>query len=313
MMRDGGSKMNGKRSRIAVMMILLLSLSLSACGAQQEGAPEPISGPADLTIGSKNFTENIILAHMMADLIEDRTGLKVKRTLNLGGSSVTWKALQSNDIQLYPDYTGTIVANYYQQETGDAEETLNRTRELVGKDGLEFLEPLGFSNSYTLAVSQQTAAKYNLRTYSDLAKVSPDMVLGAEFEFTDRPDTYPGLKELYNMNFKRVKGMDQGIKYRLIGQNDLDVASAYTTDGQIKVNNLFILEDDKGFFPPYDAGAVVRKDILKKHPEIRDALNELAGKIDEGRMQELNALVDEGYREDIVARDFLKELGLLKK
>ncbi|KKO54449.1 glycine betaine ABC transporter substrate-binding protein [Paenibacillus sp. DMB20] len=302
--------MNKKRWLLAAVAFMF-SISVIGCGAQQS-APGS-GGPADLTIGSKNFTENIILAHMMADLIEDRTGLTVRRTLNLGGSSVTWKALLNNDIQLYPDYTGTIVANYYQKETGSAEETLKRTRELVRGDGLEFLEPLGFSNSYALAVTPETAEKYNLKTYSDLAKVSAGLELGAEFEFTDRPDTYPGLKELYNMNFKRVKGMDQGIKYRLIGQNDLDVASAYTTDGQIKVNNLVILEDDKGFFPPYDAGAVVRSDLLKKYPEIRDALNELGGKINEENMQEMNALVDEGYREDIVARDFLVKLGLFQK
>lgn len=289
----------------------MFSISVIGCGVQRS-APGS-GGPADLTIGSKNFTENIILAHMMADLIEDRTGLKVRRTLNLGGSSVTWKALLNNDIQLYPDYTGTIVANYYQKETGNAQETLKRARELVRGNGLEFLEPLGFNNSYALAVTPETAEKYNLKTYSDLAKVSAGLELGAEFEFTDRPDTYPGLKELYNMNFKRVKGMDQGIKYRLISQNDLDVASAYTTDGQIKVNNLVILEDDKDFFPPYDAGAVVRSDLLKKYPEIRDALNELGGKINEENMQEMNALVDEGYREDIVARDFLVKLGLLEK
>ncbi|NMO96507.1 glycine betaine ABC transporter substrate-binding protein [Paenibacillus lemnae] len=303
--------MNKKRW-LSAAAALLLTFSLSACTVPT-ASPGSGGGPANLTIGSKNFTENIILAHMMADLIEDRTDLNVRRTLNLGGSSVTWKALLNNDIQLYPDYTGTIVANYYQEETGTAEETIKRTRELVSEDGLEFLEPLGFSNSYALAVSQETAAEYNLKTYSDLAQVSQDLELGAEFEFTDRPDTYPGLRELYDMEFKSVKGMDQGIKYRLMAQNDLDVSSAYTTDGQVKVNNLVLLEDDKGFFPPYDAGAVVRKDLLDEHPEIRDALNELGGKISEEKMQEMNALVDEGYREDIVARDFLVENGLLNK
>lgn len=300
--------MNNKRW-LFTALTLVLSLTLSACSNPQSSSSG--SGPTDLTIASKNFTENIILAHMMADLIEDRTDLKVKRTLNLGGSSVTWKALLNNDIQLYPDYTGTIVANYYQEETGTAEETLKLTRDLVGKDGLEFLEPLGFSNSYALAVTPETAEKYNLKTYSDLAKVSQDLELGAEFDFTDRPDAYPGVRDMYNMNFKNVKGMDQGIKYRMIGQNDLDVASAYTTDGQVKVNNLVILEDDKSFFPPYDAGAIVRSDVLEKYPEIRDVLNELAGKISEEDMQEMNALVDDGYREDLVARDYLVELGLI--
>lgn len=295
---------------ITLVCLLVLPLLLSSCTNPQTQTGN--TGPADLVIGSKNFTENIILAHMMADLIEDRTGLTVRRTVNLGGSSVTWKALQNNDIQLYPEYTGTIVANYYQEETGTAEETLKRAKALLARDDLEFLEPLGFNNSYGLAVTPETAEKYNLKTYSDLAKVSPELELGAEFEFTDRPDTYPGLRDLYDMHFKRVKGMDQGIKYRLIAQNDLDVANVYTTDGQVKVINLVILEDDKGFFPPYHAGPVVRGDLLQKYPEIRDALNELGGKISEENMQELNARVDEGYREDIVARNYLIEIGLLQ-
>lgn len=302
-----------KQKRILfTAIVLVLSLFLSSCSVPQSSTNN-LSGPADLTIASKNFTENIILAHMMADLIEDRTGLKVKRTLNLGGSSITWKALLNNDVQIYPDYTGTIVANYYQEETGTAEETLQRTRELISQDGLEFLEPLGFSNSYALAVTPETAEKYNLKTYSDLAKVSHNMELGAEFDFLDRPDSYPGLKELYNMDFKRAKGMDRGIKYRLLAQNDIDVASALTTDGQVTMNNLILLEDDKNFFPPYDAGAVVRSDLLEKYPEIRSAINELEGQISEKDMQEMNALVDEGYREDIVARDYLIKLGLIKE
>lgn len=301
-----------QKSILFTAIVLVMSLVLGACSVPQS-TQSNLSGPADLTIASKNFTENIILAHMMADLIEDRTGLKVKRTLNLGGSSITWKALLNNDVQLYPDYTGTIVANYYQEETGTAEETLQRTRELISQDGLEFLEPFGFSNSYALAVTPETAQKYNLKTFSDLAKVSHEMELGAEFDFLDRPDTYPGLQELYKMDFKRAKGMDRGIKYRLIAQNDIDVASALTTDGQVKMYDLVLLEDDKQFFPPYDAGAVIRSDLLEKHPEVGSAINELAGQISEQDMQEMNALVDEGYREDIVAREFLIKRGLLEK
>jgi osmoprotectant transport system substrate-binding protein len=267
---------------------------------------------ASITIGSKNFTENIILAHMMADVIEHETGLKVERKVNLGGSNVAWKALLNNDIQLYPDYTGTITANYYQEKTGSSEETFKKTQELLKRDNLVFPNKFGFNNTYTLAVTQETAQKLNLKSFSDLVKVSPNLMLGCEFEFKDRPDGYPGLQKTYGMNFKDVKGMDHGIMYRSLTDKQVDVIDAYSTDGQIKVNNLVILEDDKAFFPPYDAGPLVRGDILEKYPEIKTALAKLDGAMTESDMQELNAKVDsEGLKAETVANDFLKEKGLL--
>jgi osmoprotectant transport system substrate-binding protein len=267
-----------------------------------------------ITIGSKNFTENIILAHMMSDIIEDQTDLKVKRKVNLGGSNVAWKALLNNDIQLYPEYTGTIVSNYYQEQTGTAEETLNKTHELLKKDNLVFTNKFGFNNTYTLAVTKETANKYQLKSFSDLTKVSANLVLGCEFEFIDRPDGYPGLKKKYEMAFKDVKGMDHGIMYRSLSDKNVDVVDAFSTDGQIKVNDLVILTDDKAFFPPYDSGPLVRQDIMTKYPEITVALAKLQGKIDEGSMQALNAKVDsEGLKAQTVAHDFLKEKGLLSK
>jgi len=289
------------------LLAIVSAIGLSACGS---GA----AGRANITIGSKNFTENIILAHMMADIIEAKTGLKVERKVNLGGSNVAWKALQNNDIQLYPDYTGTIVANYYAEKTGTSRETLDKARELLKKDKMTFTEPFGFNNTYTLAVSQETANKYNLKTFSDLAKVSKELILGCEFEFKDRPDGYPGLQKAYDMSFKDVVGMDHGIMYRSLADKKVDVIDAFSTDGQIKVHQLVILQDDKSFFPPYDAGALVRDDVLEKYPEIKSALNELAGKISESDMQALNAKVDsEGLKAQTVAREFLVEKGLIAK
>jgi osmoprotectant transport system substrate-binding protein len=267
-----------------------------------------------ITIGSKNFTENIILAHMMADIIEDQTDIKVERKVNLGGSNVAWKALLNNDIQLYPEYTGTIVSNYYQEKTGTSEETLNKTHELLKKDNIVFTNQFGFNNTYTLAVTKEMASKYQLKSFSDLTKVSKDLVLGCEFEFKDRPDGYPGLNKKYGMAFKDVKGMDHGIMYRSLSDKNVDVVDAFSTDGQIKVNDLVILTDDKAFFPPYDAGPLVRQDIMTEYPEIKAALDKLQGKINEGDMQALNAKVDsEGLKAETVAHDFLKEKGLLSK
>lgn len=294
----------------ATLLIIAAALLLSACGAGSGTG----GGKDTITIGSKNFTENIILAHMMADLIEARTGLNVDRKVNLGGSNVAWKALLNNEIQLYPDYTGTIVANYYQEETGTSGETLDKARELLKQDNLTFTDPFGFNNTYTLAVKKETAEKYGLKTFSDLAKVAEELILGCEFEFLDRPDGLPGLKETYGMNFKNAVGMDHGIMYRSLVEGEVDVIDAFATDGQIKVHGLVILEDDKSFFPPYDAGALVRNDILEKYPEIESALNELGGVISESDMQALNAKVDEeGLKAEVVAREFLAEKGLIER
>ncbi|WP_068785812.1 glycine betaine ABC transporter substrate-binding protein [Paenibacillus phocaensis] len=301
-----------KKTTMTMVLGTLVSLALllAACGSS--GSAGSGSGK-EITIGSKNFTENVLLAHMMADLIEAKSDIKVKRTMNLGGSNVVWNALKNNEVQLYPDYTGTIVANYYQEQTGNSDETLEKTKELVKQDHLAFLEPFGINNTYTLAVTRETADKYNLKTFSDLAKVSQDMVLGVEFEFLDRDDGYPGIQKLYSMNFKDTKGMDHGIMYQAIEDGETDVTNAYATDAQIKVHNLVILEDDKEFFPPYDAGPVVRQDTLEQFPELTEILNALQGQLTEEEMQELNAQVDlEGLREDEVAHDFLVRKGLIE-
>lgn len=298
--------MKGKALIIGLASVLVFSLSgCGGSGARSGGT---------VTVGSKNFTENIIIAHMMADLVEAGTDLTVVRKVNLGGSNVAWTALENNDIQMYPDYTGTIVANYYQEKTGTSKETLDKTKELVKEDKLKALESFGFNNTYTLAVTQETAQKYNLNTFSDLAKAADKLTLGCEFEFKDRPDGYPGLQSTYSMNFKDVKGMDHGIMYRSLSQGEVDAVDAYATDGQIKVFDLKILKDDMEFFPPYDCLPVVRQDTLDKYPEIEGALNKLAGKIDEQIMQELNAKVDdEGMKAETVARDFLVSAGLIEK
>ncbi len=298
--------MKGKALIIGLASILVLSLS--GCGGNIT------KSGGTITVGSKNFTENIIIAHMMADLVEDGTDLKVVRKVNLGGSNVAWTALENNGIQMYPDYTGTIVANYYQEKTGTSSETLNKAKELVKKDKLKALGSLGFNNTYTLAVTQETAQKYNLNTFSDLAKAADKLTLGCEFEFKDRPDGYPGIKSTYNMNFKDVKGMDHGIMYRSLSEGEVDAVDAFATDGQIKVFDLKILKDDKEFFPPYDCLPVVRQDTLDEYPQIEKALDKLAGKIDEQAMQELNAKVDdEGMKAETVAHDFLVSSGLIEK
>ncbi|WP_234404952.1 glycine betaine ABC transporter substrate-binding protein [Paenibacillus bouchesdurhonensis] len=301
-----------KKMTVGLLVLALVAMLLTACGGGSNTSSGN-GGAGEITVGSKNFTENMLLALMMAELIEAKTDIKVKRQVNLGGSNVAWSALKNDEIQLYPEYTGTVVANYYQEETGNSAESLARTRELLTEDDLVFLEPFGINNTYTLAVTRETAEQHNLLTFSDLAKVSEDMVLGVEFEFLDRDDGFPGIQKLYGMNFKQQKGMDHGIMYQSIANGETDVTNAYATDAQIKVHDLVILQDDKEFFPPYDGGPIIRQDTLDNYPELEEVLNQMSGLISDEEMQKLNADVDvEGLKEEEVARQFLIEKGLIE-
>lgn len=294
-----------KTTFIKCLALLLLVTTLSGCIFKEEDA---------LIIGSRNNTESIILSNLMGQLIEEKTGINVTYKENLGGSNVVWTAMLNGKIDVIPDYTGTIVINYYQETTGNADETLAKTKELVSADGITALESFGFNNTYTLALDEAEAESLGVKTFSDFAKVSDDFILGAVFEFIDRPDGLPGFQKEYDLQFKDVKGMDHGIMYRSINAKEVDVINSYTTDGQLQMYNLRVLEDDKGYFPPYHALPLVRTEVLEQYPEIGEALLELAGKIDETAMQEMNAKVDnEGQMVELVAKEFLQEAGFISK
>lgn len=294
-----------KKTFIKCLALLLLVTTLSGCIFKEEDA---------LIIGSRNNTESIILSNLMGQLIEEKTGINVTYKENLGGSNVVWTAMLNGKIDVIPDYTGTIVINYYQETTGNADETLAKTKELVSADGITALESFGFNNTYTLALDEAEAESLGVTTFSDFAKVSDDFILGAVFEFIDRPDGLPGFQKEYDLQFKDVKGMDHGIMYRSINAKEVDVINSYTTDGQLQMYNLRVLEDDKGYFPPYHALPLVRTVVLEQYPEIGEVLLELAGKIDETAMQEMNAKVDnEGQMVELVAKEFLQEAGFISK
>lgn len=266
-----------------------------------------------VTLGSRNNTESIILSHVMGRLIEEETDLNIVYRENLGGSNVVWNALTNGNIHIIPDYTGTIVTSYYGEEPGNAEETLQMTRDLIEQDNLVALDTFGFNNTYTLALDEKLAEEHDVRTFSDFSKVSDQFVLGAVFEFIDRPDGLPGFEKEYDIKFKNVKGMDHGMMYRAIGSDEVDVINSYTTDGQLQIYDLRVLEDDKSFFPPYHALPLLRKEILEKYPELEEILGKLAGTIDEETIQVMNGKVDnDGMMVETVAEEFLKEEGLIK-
>ena len=293
-----------KRIGLKFMLLLMVSSLLAGCIFIEEDS---------LIVGSRNNTESIILSNVMGQLIEAETDIDVIYKENLGGSNVVWTAMLNDNIDVIPDYTGTIVINYYQETAGDADETLATTKELVAADGITALESFGFNNTYTLALDEDEAEELNLKTFSDFAEVSEDFILGAVFEFIDRPDGLPGFQEEYDLEFKDVKGMDHGIMYRSINAEEVDVINSYTTDGQLQMYNLRVLEDDQNYFPPYHALPLVRTEILEQYPELEDALLQLAGEIDEETMQAMNAKVDnEGQMVESVAEEFLQQAGLIE-
>lgn len=267
-----------------------------------------------LRLGSRNNTESIILSHIMGQLIEDKTDIKVLYKENLGGSSVVWNAITNGHIDIIPDYTGTIVVTYYHEEPGTADETLKMTKELVDGDGIVAFNTFGFNNTYTLALDESIAEDLDIHTFSDFSAYSQDFTLGAVFEFIDRPDGLPGFQKEYDLGFKDVKGMDHGMMYRSISAGEVDVINSYTTDGQLQVYDLRVLEDDKFYFPPYHALPLVRKETLIEYPEIESVLQLLEGVIDETAMQIMNGKVDnDGMMVERVAEEFLIEVGLIEE
>lgn len=293
-----------RKKFFGILLIAVVASMLSACIFIEEDS---------LVLGSRNNTESIILSHVMGQLIENKTDIKVIYKENLGGSNVVWNAMLNGNIDVVPDYTGTIVVNYYHEEPGDAEETLELTRRLVGEDGIIAFNTFGFNNTYTLALDETKAEELGVVTFSDFAAYSEDFTLGAVFEFIDRPDGLPGFSKEYGLNFKNVKGMDHGIMYRSINAGEVDVINSYTTDGQLQEFDLRVLEDDKSYFPPYHALPLVRKETLKEYPEIEAVLRQLEGAIDEDAMQKMNAKVDnDGMMVERVAEEFLVESGLIE-
>ena len=293
-----------KKKLTSLLLIAVITSMLSGCILIEKDS---------LTLGSRNNTESIILSHVMGQLIENKTDIKVIYKENLGGSNVVWNAMLNGNLDVIPDYTGTIVVTYYHEEPGTADETLETTRRLVAEDGIIAFNTFGFNNTYTLALDESKAEELGVVTFSDFAAYSEDFTLGAVFEFIDRPDGLPGFQKEYELKFKDVKGMDHGIMYRSINAGEVDVINSYTTDGQLQEFDLRVLEDDKSYFPPYHALPLVREETLEEYPEIEEILKQLEGMIDEEAMQKMNAKVDnEGMMVERVAEEFLVEVGLME-
>lgn len=291
-----------------ILLICFLVATIAGCSLAGKKSDR-------IVIGGKNFTEQDILVYLMKYMIEDKTNLKVEAKPFLGGTSVVAQALDRGDIQIYAEYTGTALINLLQQPViNDPQEAYDKVKQIYqDQKQLIWLKPFGFNNTYTLTMRADEAKALGIETFSDLVAKSPDLALGCTQEFLERSDGYQGLQQMYGIKFKSVNGMDPGLTYAAVRDGKVDVIDGFSTDGRIPAFNLKILKDDKRFFPPYYAAPVVREDVLKAHPEIADALNLLAGKLDDRQMAILNAKVDlEKKDAKDVAREWLKEQGLIK-
>ncbi|MGI9455176.1 MAG: glycine betaine ABC transporter substrate-binding protein, partial [Aeoliella sp.] len=271
---------------------------------------------ADIHIGSKMFSESLILGHMMAMMIEDRTDLEVDERFGLGGTMICHEALANGEIDVYAEYTGTSLATVLREPTiSDPDAVYEKVARLYReKLNLRVLAPFGFNNAYALCVQKVDAEQHGWKTISDLAKDAAELKAGWQSEFAERPDGYPGLNKTYGMKFAHVADIDAGLMYGAIKNGEVDVIAAYSTDGRIAAYDLVLLEDDRRFFPPYFAVPVVNGKTLKEHPELADALAPLAGLLDNDTMQKLNLAVDEHKRSpEVVAREFLVERGLITR
>ncbi len=267
-------------------LVLILSLTLLASCAKDESV---------ITVGSKNFTENILLAELVAQHIEARTDLTVVRRLNLGGSFLCHEAMRAGEIDIYPEYTGTALTAILKLPVDqDADSVLGTVSQAYReKFQVEWMPPFGFNNTFAIVVRGEEAVQRDLSTITGLAAVSPGLTIGFGFEFMERQDGYQGMVSAYGLTFAREpKTMDLGLVYRALRDGQIDVAVGNSTDGLIAALKLRILQDDKKFFPPYDAAAIVRTDTLTKNPELRHVLSQLGGLLTEEEMQILNHQVD---------------------
>ncbi len=303
--------MTAGRAWLAALLVLMPPAPGAAqVAGRDSAAAEPSRAP--VVIASKPFAESYVLAEMFAQLLEAR-GMAVDRRPGLGATEIAFQALRTGAIDLYPEYTGTgLLAILGETPRGDAREVYREvSREFRRRWDVEWLPPLGFQNTYAIAVRRTTADSLGLRSLTDLARAAPDLVAGFSPDFIGRADGLEGLRRAYGLEPGTVRPLLQAVKYRALASGDVDVIDGYSTDGAIARYDLVVLEDDRGFFPPYEAAALTAPGLARRRPDAVAALDELAGLLDEGLMRELNRRVEvDGEDVAAVAADALSRLGL---
>jgi osmoprotectant transport system substrate-binding protein len=300
-----------RRLLILPLLALLTAVTVIACtgggGGESSGAP--------IRVGSKDFTEQFILGEMYA-LVLENAGLQVERKLNLGGTPVAQAGLESGEIDLYPEYTGTGLLTVLKLPTeSDRQTAFDKVAQGYKEQfNLVWLDPAPMNNTQALAMTQEKSDALEIKTISEMAAKADQLVMIGAPEFAERQDGLPGLQAAYgNFQLKEYKAVDSGLRYKGLVDGDADVAVAYGTDGEISAFDLVLLEDDKKLFPPYQVAPVVRQAAIDANPDIADALNALAPKLTDEVMQRLNYEVSGNQREpEEVAKEFLTQEGLVK-
>ncbi len=285
---------------------LFLAVMLSSCVPSHSDR---------IVVGSKNFTESLMLGELLAQQIEARTHLKVERRFYLAGTYICQQAVLSGRIDIYPEYTGTALTAILKQKVGnDRTEVYQRVKnEYENRLGLTLGPPFGFNNTFAMEIRGDDARRLNLKTLSQAAAYAPKWRAGFGYEFMERPDGYAGMAAAYGLRFAAPpRIMDLGLLAPALKDHQIDLAGGNATDGLIPVFDFFVLEDDRNYFPPYEAVAVVRQQTLQRHPAVAQALNDLANKITDQEMQKLNYALD-GQHRDVkdVAHEFLQSKGLI--
>lgn len=276
-----------------------MALLLAGCSTKAPG----------FTIGSKNFTEQLVLGELLAQYLGRFTSLPIEKRFYLSGTYICHQALLAGRIDMYVEYTGTaLVAILKQPPSSDHAAVFNTVKSLyASKFGLEVFPSLGFNNTFAMVMRGADTRRMHLKTLSDVAAVAPQLRLGVGYEFMERADGYKGLVSKYGLTFKETpRVMDLGLLYRALQNNQIDMAAGSNTDGLIAALDLVVLEDDRHYFPPYDAVPIVRREALQRHPEVGDALRRLSGRISAEDMRHMNYAVD-GEKKDAeaVVKDFL--------
>jgi glycine betaine/choline ABC-type transport system substrate-binding protein len=287
--------------------LILAALLLASCAPSHSDR---------IVIGSKNFTESLVLGELLAQQVEAHTHLKVERRFYLAGTYICQQAMLAGRIDIYPEYTGTALTAILKQKVGgDKAEVYQRVKsEYEARLGLTLGPPFGFNDTFAMEIRGEDARRLNLKTLSQAAAFAPQWRAGFGYEFMERPDGYAGLAAAYGLRFAAPpRVMDLGLLAPALKNHQIDIAAGNATDGLIPVLDLFALEDDRHYFPPYEAVAVIREQVARQHPEVAEAIAELGGKISDQEMQQLNYALD-GQHRDVkdVAHECLRSKGLVK-
>ena len=295
------------KQRLSAIRIIFLALLLPSCSPAHSNR---------IVIGSKNFTESLMLGELLAQLVESRTHLKVERRFYLAGTFICQQAMLAGRIDLYPEYTGTALTAILKQKIeGDTTQVYQQVkREYEKRFRMTLSTAFGFNDTFAMEIRGEDARRLNLKTLSQAAAFAPHWHAGFGYEFMERPDGYAGLAAAYGLHFAGPpRIMDLGLLAPALKDHQIDIAAGNATDGLIPALDLFVLEDDRHYFPPYEAVAVVRQQTLQEHPEISQAIAALGDKISDREMQKLNYALDGQHRDaKEVAHEFLRSKGLIQ-